>query len=180
MSSATLSKKQELITILCYNGAIVTEFKLPRFFCCRNPRPRTGDDFPAGLILRTGHISIHVPRTGGRQSKQKAVCLCLLFQFTSPARGTTYASFAESPRSRFQSASPAWGTTFSAPSSLKQDYLSKVIFVFHYAIYILLGQFLIVLLLSAHQNHCQKSCASLHKLYSDYSRIISSIFCFIN
>ena len=26
--------------------------------------PCTGDDFPAGLILRTGHISIHVPRTG--------------------------------------------------------------------------------------------------------------------
>ena len=113
MSSATLSKKQELITILYYNGAVVTECKLPRLFCCRNPRPPHGGRPQKGFLDSSGvSISIHVPRAGDDLDVHIEQSYLCVFQSTSPVRGTTISDMSLSQAiSLFQSTSPVRGTT---------------------------------------------------------------------
>ena len=74
--------------------------------------PRTGDDVNTATNTTQGDISIHVPRTGDDAATGVPHQLLVLFQSTSPARGTTPSDMVLQSNNRaFQSTSPARGTT---------------------------------------------------------------------
>ena len=77
-----------------------------------NPRPPHGGRlFNCRPCRASDVISIHVPRTGDDFASSSGLSFSLLFQSTSPARGTTGYSMKKLTVNQFQSTSPVRGTT---------------------------------------------------------------------
>ena len=77
-----------------------------------NPRPpRGGRPWQPVLYAHVSDISIHVPREGDDPRAKANLVLVLVFQSTSPARGTTSGRGWNTASVSFQSTSPARGTT---------------------------------------------------------------------
>ena len=82
--------------------------------------PREGDDSaPPGSLPPTPDFNPRPPR-GGRLASPMVEMLSVIFQSTSPARGTTFSMDSSTERFIFQSTSPARGTTIDI---LIRDYI---------------------------------------------------------